>query len=947
MADNPNPFFPQPPLSQGQGLPGGKSPGSATTDPALGQKKKQQDLVNKMTAGDKPKSYTAKAINDELTEDSLVGNLEEDELFGDLDITFDDTEGLFALEEVVAMDFTLALNTPLNYSGNKLFIEDVNTDFQPIPGFKQRDPFRQDVGNFWTMDGASVNLKEKPSIFVNEFDKTKEQIVFPSEDLKTQIRMNKIQTLEAKIHPGKVGKPRVERYVVEIDNLEKIIKDNEPNPGFLNNYYAKVFKQGYKHTDYNFIMDTPDRAANTAYGEKGNFVQVQSSYNFLNKGYEQAINPPTVDEKLLPNLYTYMLTLEENSKILNSNTETETVEDWLGTRAITDSPIFTHLTLNNQIDDFILLANGYLTPGANRIENETITRYFGSWSDTVSSFGDDDGTSDTIIENFQSLIFPKSSVQDIFKYNSDVDNFPMSVNIKMSSDINKSFYNLIKETNTGLVFTYQDLDGVDSSSTTFVESDGPGTTISSPRPLFDFDQILNRLLDGELDLTEPLDDAIYFGDTSQTVDGPGHFLGRFGLKAKLVDLINQKSRTFSEILKGVPAYSETLFYEVQKYTATNEGELIDLKQTFLISNDNQAILDLFDTQVKYNTYYAYRIYAHRIIVGTEYKYNFNQDPEFKNGPMYGTKDDPILTVTLEPALRIIKVPYYNVNELSGDREGSGIHKTTIVLDSPPLTPEVEFVPTIGKPRDIIINLKDVKGSIETFSKNFGSIDAIQHLAIMKQQYINELDVAEDKLSNVNLSKNKLLFNSDESALFFEIYQTKVKPRSYSDFSNSLFSVVDGPNNSIGLKMNFNQKIYFTFRTIDFHGNYSNLSEVYQVEIKENNGLVYPEIEILNLEEEQEKATGALEVTSISGKRFVYIRASNEQTELSQEYIEGVLEDTKQVGAEKLSIPHVIDTEGDSVFNPKNKFKIRIKSKKTGKIVELNLRCKQPHGNVVY
>tara|TARA_R110000824_G_scaffold34004_1_gene108590 strand:- start:3877 stop:6711 length:2835 start_codon:yes stop_codon:yes gene_type:complete len=944
MADNPNPFFADAP-GQKKVNPETKK---KTKKKAQTQQQEQQDVANKMTVGDKPKSYTAKAIKDALTEDSLVGNLEEDELFGDMSLTFDDTEGLFAVEETTEMELNLALHLNLDYPGNKLFIEDVNTDFQPVSDLKQRDPFRQDVGNFWTMDGASVNLKQKPMIWANELDKTMEQIVFPSEDLKTPIRMNKIETLEAKSHPGKVGKPRIEKYQVKIDNLEKITKDNELNPDFLNNYFAKVFKGGVKYTDYNFVMDTPSRAAATAYGDKGNFVQVKSNYNFLNKSYEQVTNPSVVDEKLLPNLYTYMLTLEENSKILNSNTEVEIIQSWLGTKTITDSPIFNHLTLNNQVDGFILSANGYLNPGANNIENETITRYFNSWSDTLTSI--DDSTpedSGVITQNFQRLIFPKSSAQDIFKYNSDVDDFPMSVNVKLTSGVNKSFHNLIKQTNTGLVFTYDTLDGIDPLNTTFVESDGPGPILIAPRPLYDFEQILNRLLDGELDLTEPLDNAIYFGDTSQTVDGPGHFLGRFGLKAKLVDLINQKSRSFSQILKGVPAYSETLFYEVQKYTATDEGELIDLKQTFLISNDNQTILDLFDTQVKYNTYYAYRIYAHRIIVGTNYKYNLVKDGPTDSGPGPFNADKANLAVTLEPALRIARIPYYNVNELSGDREGSGIHKTTIVLDSPPLTPEVEFIPTINKPRDIIINLKDVKGSVKTFSKNFGSIGAIQHLAIMKQQYINEFDVAEDKLINVNLEKNKLLFNSDESALFFEIYQTKVKPIDYSDFSSSLFSVVDGPNNSIGLKMNFNQKIYFTFRTIDFHGNYSNLSEIYQVEIKESNGLVYPVIEILNLEKEREKEKELQEATFISGKRFVYIRASSEQTELSKEYVEEVLEETDQSDAENLNISHAINAEGDSVFNPKNKFKIRIKSKKTGKIVELNLRCKQPHSNIVY
>ena len=107
------------------------------------------------------------------------------------------------------------------------------------------------------------------------------------------------------------------------------------------------------------------------------------------------------------------------------------------------------------------------------------------------------------------------------------------------------------------------------------------------------------------------------------------------------------------------------------------------------------------------------------------------------------------------------------------------------------------------------------------------------------------------------------------------------------------------------------------------------------------------IEILNLEEEREKEKELQETTLISGKRFVYIRASSEQTELSKEYVEEVLEETDQSDAENLNISHAINAEGDSVFNPKNKFKIRIKSKKTGKIVELNLRCKQPHSNIVY
>mgnify|MGYP003654124856 CR=1 FL=1 len=113
MADNPNPFFADAP-GQKKVNPETKK---KTKKKAQTQQQEQQDVANKMTVGDKPKSYTAKAIKDALTEDSLVGNLEEDELFGDMSLTFDDTEGLFAVEETTEMDFNLALSTPLNYHG--------------------------------------------------------------------------------------------------------------------------------------------------------------------------------------------------------------------------------------------------------------------------------------------------------------------------------------------------------------------------------------------------------------------------------------------------------------------------------------------------------------------------------------------------------------------------------------------------------------------------------------------------------------------------------------------------------------------------------------------------------------------------------------------------------------------------------------------------------------
>ena len=220
------------------------------------------------------------------------------------------------------------------------------------------------------------------------------------------------------------------------------------------------------------------------------------------------------------------------------------------------------------------------------------------------------------------------------------------------------------------------------------------------------------------------------------------------------------------------------------------------------------------------------------------------------------------------------------------------------------------------------------------------------MAILKQQYKNDYNVIDEKLENVNLVNNKLLFSGDEPALYFQIYETGAKPETYAGFLQSLFAVVDGPNNSVGLKLNFNEKRYFAFRTIDYHGNFSNLSEIYEVEIKESSGVAYPVVKVLDLEEEEGRRIREESVASRPGKRFVMIRAAEQQIELEEPVFSGESSaDDKEPSAEDVVVP--FSQEENSVFNPKNKFKIRIKSKKTGKIVEINLRCKQKLDKIFY
>jgi hypothetical protein len=612
---------------------------------------------------------------------------------------------------------------------------------------------------------------------------------------------------------------------------------------------------------------------------------------------------------------------------------------------------FNHLTLNKEIEDFDLNVYKYLEPGANNVENETITEYFDLWSQTIENFVQEGEQVQGLLDDFKAFVFSEASYEQVFKHNSAVKNFPMNVELNMSTDINKDFYNLLKDTETARMFALDGLQQVTSEEINFIETEGDGFTITPPRTLYDFEEIVNLAQSNGVTKN---DGYVFFGKPKTTWGNK--FIDEalaLALKSKVIDLVNTRSRTYEDILNGVPAYSETLFYEIQKYTSTVDGQLLDLKQTFFLPNDNEKILELVDTQVKYNKYYVYRIFAHKAIVGTKISYDFISVPPADDGlTLYSTT----ITARLEPSVKIARVPYYNVNEtipilggLGGDAFlVGGEHLTTIILDNPPLPPQIEFLPIIGKPRDIIINIKDSKGSIKNFSKSFGAIDAANHLAILKQQYKNEYNVIDEKLENVNLMNNKLFFLADEPALYFEVYQTPTKPETYAGFLESIYAVLDGPNNSIGLKLNFNEKRYFTFRTIDYHGNFSNLSEIYEVEIKESSGIAYPVIKVLDLEDEEERRIREKSVTSRSGKRFVMIKAAEQQIQLEEPVITGWADEgpmNTEPTAEDVVVP--FGEQNNSVFNPKNKFKIRVKSKKTGKIVEINLRCKQKLDKIFY
>ncbi len=118
-----------------------------------------------------------------------------------------------------------------------------------------------------------------------------------------------------------------------------------------------------------------------------------------------------------------------------------------------------------------------------------------------------------------------------------------------------------------------------------------------------------------------LDNSSNYNKGKQTAKHPLLILfqsaqAQAALEPKIKEIVNNSYRTHSQIMDGKKAYSEVLFYRIEK---SLNGSVL---QNFWLENTPGIdVLQYIDTQVKYGVDYEYRIYAHTFVIGTKYKYS--------------------------------------------------------------------------------------------------------------------------------------------------------------------------------------------------------------------------------------------------------------------------------------------------------------------------------------
>ena len=366
------------------------------------------------------------------------------------------------------------------------------------------------------------------------------------------------------------------------------------------------------------------------------------------------------------------------------------------------------------------------------------------------------------------------------------------------------------------------------------------------------------------------------------------------LAGKINQIVEDNFRTYEEMLQGVEAYNETLVYEIRKKSVNSSAT-----QTIFVPNTELLdVLTYIDTQVKYDKEYTYQVYAQQLIVGTEYKYY-----DF-SGPLQGKTAN--FAVEYKPSLKIAQIPIF-VEEAR-------------VLDNAPVPPNVDIVPYKGVADQLLINL----------SSNVGDYEL--HPIMIDQR--DKKYVAKFKKARKLLPNEPIRFRSDDFVQRFEIYRLEDPPMSYEDFNGNLLTTeISDVAISVSIVDNIspNKKYYYTFRGVDVHGNRSNPTDVYQVELVQFEGMIFFDINIYTFKFEEMGYNNVK--SSRTFRRYLKVNPNLIQSLIN--YDKSIPDGSTASAYDASNVS--LGLADESVWD--KRFKMRITSKHSGKKFDINFTCK--------
>lgn len=362
------------------------------------------------------------------------------------------------------------------------------------------------------------------------------------------------------------------------------------------------------------------------------------------------------------------------------------------------------------------------------------------------------------------------------------------------------------------------------------------------------------------------------------------------LSGKIGNIVNENFRSYQEMIEGKEAYNETIIYEIKKVVPNDTN---DLQRIFIPNTQELDLLQYIDTQLKYDKEYKYEIYAHQLIVGTSYFYsNFNVD---------STTARAKYAVEYKPSLQIARIPIFSQNAR--------------VLDNAPVFPNVEIIPYKGVNNRLLINLDGNTGNYE-----LDPIIITEEDSTFVEKYRSDRGLG---------PTDPITYKSDDPVSQFEIYRLNEPPKSYTDFNNQLLATLSTPSATSTSFIDSivpNTKYYYTFRSVDVHGNRSNPTEVFMVELVQFEGMIFFNQSIYEFGSE----TFDNVKTTRDFRRYLKINPNLIQSLINYDKLGDI---SSAYEASKVDLGRA----EESVWT--KRFKMRITSKNSGKKFDINLSCK--------
>jgi hypothetical protein len=379
------------------------------------------------------------------------------------------------------------------------------------------------------------------------------------------------------------------------------------------------------------------------------------------------------------------------------------------------------------------------------------------------------------------------------------------------------------------------------------------------------------------------------------------FFAKIVISGMFQTLVEDGLRTYDQILDGESCSSQTLFYELAKY---ENGTLME---SYYIPNTvDTSINNIIDSHVRYDKEYQYQVYAHKMVIGTNYKYTGAEATPYGDS-QYQIK----VAVESTPSIVLMRLPYFTY--------------TGYMIDSPGTAPNIQPIQYKGMDNRILFLLNQPIGEYDKLPITLNDAE---------QKAVNKYR------RRLNLSSNsEINYTTDDPPASFQVYRLTKVPRKYTDFDSALrYQVstsygVDGMtlySASIVDPVQPNTKYYYVFRSIDIHGNMSDFSEIYELQLINDSGAIYLLTSVVDIERDIKYAQPIIPFRNLLRVKPALQHVSYNTNKLQR--FSGVTEINNAVKPLGMSKDNMWD----------QRFKFRLTSKNTGRKIDLNVYFNQEY-----